>query len=412
MTNFNIPSELIALAKMFKEIGYDLYLAGPTLRNMLMNLPVDRYTVESIASLNQVVEMLRPIKNARVLQTGVGTLLINIKQDNRQVEIEYSAFDKELLFYIIPQMPQALAPEPHLIPRLHDFSINCIYYDILTKTLINPVKGLEDLNNRVLRIILSDPAVALQSQPVKIFQMVRLSCQLDLTIDEATYTAAKDCVAALKTLKRNDFMLEFNYILLADTLHPRVKTARQIVAKGLSMLKDLGVWEVTVPGFAYTHKEAEQADSAEANIPLRLAALLQDLETAKYVLSSKGLDYENAVKEEVFYILKAKDYIGKGEKEIILALAQIPLDAFISAGKLWSNDLLLTAQKIKKDSSIITVDQLAISGRDIMQLTGAKGKRIAKIREKLYQQVVFQPHNNNYQFLAQKAGELYKEFNK
>ena len=63
-----------------------------------------------------------------------------------------------------------------------DFTINALFYDIATFSVIDYVGGLEDLRAGVVRSI-GDPDVRFHEDPVRMLRAIALAARLDFTID-------------------------------------------------------------------------------------------------------------------------------------------------------------------------------------------------------------------------------------
>ena len=66
-----------------------------------------------------------------------------------------------------------------------DFRVNALYYDIADFSVIDFVGGIEDLEQKDLRLI-GDPATRYREDPVRMLRAARLAAKLDFTIDPAT----------------------------------------------------------------------------------------------------------------------------------------------------------------------------------------------------------------------------------
>jgi poly(A) polymerase len=64
-----------------------------------------------------------------------------------------------------------------------DFTINALFYDIATYSIIDYVGGLHDLENRLIRSI-GDPGVRFLEDPVRMLRAVVFAARLDFWIDE------------------------------------------------------------------------------------------------------------------------------------------------------------------------------------------------------------------------------------
>ncbi len=66
-----------------------------------------------------------------------------------------------------------------------DFTVNALYYDIADFSVLDFCNGMEDLDNRLLRMI-GDPDTRYREDPVRMLRAIRLAVKLDLQIEENT----------------------------------------------------------------------------------------------------------------------------------------------------------------------------------------------------------------------------------
>jgi poly(A) polymerase len=74
-----------------------------------------------------------------------------------------------------------------------DFTINALFYDIATFSIIDYVGGLDDLRAGIIRSI-GDPMVRFQEDPVRMMRAVAIASRLDFSIDQPIL----DAIAALR----------------------------------------------------------------------------------------------------------------------------------------------------------------------------------------------------------------------
>jgi poly(A) polymerase len=63
-----------------------------------------------------------------------------------------------------------------------DFTINALFYDVATKSVIDYVGGLEDLEKRIIRSI-GDPHVRFAEDPVRMFRAAIFGARLGFDLD-------------------------------------------------------------------------------------------------------------------------------------------------------------------------------------------------------------------------------------
>ena len=71
-----------------------------------------------------------------------------------------------------------------------DFTINALFYDIATFSVIDYVGGLEDLRAGIVRSI-GDPDVRLNEDPVRMLRAIAIAARLDFTIEPSLLAAIR-----------------------------------------------------------------------------------------------------------------------------------------------------------------------------------------------------------------------------
>lgn len=69
-----------------------------------------------------------------------------------------------------------------------DLSINALYYDHKNSTVIDFVGGVDDLNNKIIRVI-GDPLLRYEEDPVRILRVIRFASKLKFSIETKTQLA-------------------------------------------------------------------------------------------------------------------------------------------------------------------------------------------------------------------------------
>jgi poly(A) polymerase len=75
--------------------------------------------------------------------------------------------------------------EQHEDATRRDFTVNAMYYDPATQTVLDYHHGMADVRARLLRMI-GDPATRYREDPVRMLRVVRFAAKLGFEIDEAT----------------------------------------------------------------------------------------------------------------------------------------------------------------------------------------------------------------------------------
>lgn len=96
--------------------------------------------------------------------------------------------------------------------KRRDFTINAIAYNIQSQQLVDPLGGLADLKQGILRMV--SPA-NLEDDPLRLLRAFRQAAQLNFTIEDRTRKAISDRAFLLKTIAAERVQAELNYIFAA-----------------------------------------------------------------------------------------------------------------------------------------------------------------------------------------------------
>jgi poly(A) polymerase len=93
-----------------------------------------------------------------------------------------------------------------------DFTVNALFYDIGTYSVIDYTGGLEDLQRRVIRCI-GDPAVRFQEDPVRMLRAIVLAARLGFGIESPIYEAIGEHRGAIEKSAQARLIEEYYKIL-------------------------------------------------------------------------------------------------------------------------------------------------------------------------------------------------------
>ena len=97
--------------------------------------------------------------------------------------------------------------------RRRDFTINAIAYNISSQQLVDPLGGVQDLQQKVLRMVSPNN---LSDDPLRLLRAYRQAAQLNLTIEPNTRKAIGDRANLLSTVAAERVQAELNYIFASS----------------------------------------------------------------------------------------------------------------------------------------------------------------------------------------------------
>jgi poly(A) polymerase len=110
-----------------------------------------------------------------------------------------------------------------------DFTVNALYYDPRSETIIDYHHGVSDLEQKKLRMI-GDPVTRYREDPVRMLRAVRLAAKLDFTLDEATRAPIRELSGLIENVPPPRL---FDEMLKLLTSGHSVKCVAQLRAEGL-----------------------------------------------------------------------------------------------------------------------------------------------------------------------------------
>jgi len=205
------PDALKVLYRLH-EHNYVAYLVGGSVRDLLLDRRPKDFDIGTSAHPHQVKKLFRNCwiigRRFRLAHVKFGTKTIEVATFRRQVDA--STPEVELAEFVPPDGTgngaheaadtdrQELAARRHrdrLIQRdntygtpeedafRRDFTVNALFYDIATFSIIDYVGGLDDLHSRMIRCI-GEPDERFLEDPVRMLRAVVLAARLEFTIDD------------------------------------------------------------------------------------------------------------------------------------------------------------------------------------------------------------------------------------
>src|SRR5438309_1170785 len=202
----DIDSDALKVLYRLRQFEHVAYLVGGSLRDLLLARRPKDFDIGTSAHPYQVKKLFRNCwiigRRFRLAHVRFGTKVIEVATFRRQVEPGEEVVQDGVpapVHHAAPAAPDrqpAAAPptDEHLIHRdntfgtpeedafRRDFTINALFYDIATFSVIDYVGGLDDLRAGIVRSI-GDPLVRFREDPVRMMRAVALASRLGFTLD-------------------------------------------------------------------------------------------------------------------------------------------------------------------------------------------------------------------------------------
>lgn len=438
MITIQLPNEVQHIINTIEQNGFEAYAVGGCVRDSILGRIPDDWDITTSAKPEDVKHMFR-----HTVDTGIqhGTVTVLINKEGYEVttyridgEYEDSRHPKEVSF-------TSLLSEDL---KRRDFTINAMAYNE-KRGLVDLFGGREDLQNGIIRCV-GDPTERFSEDALRIMRAVRFSAQLGYEIEEQTEVAIRALAQTLEHISVERIQVELVKLLVSA--HPDY----------MLRLYELGLTKVFLPEFDQImetqqnnphHMYSVGIHTIEAmkgvsnDKILRLTMLLHDIgKPATKVTDALGVDhfhghpnkgaemarsilkrlrFDNDTIDKVSLLILYHDY-GNAEKitpafarkliykvgidnfprllEIKKAdtLAQSMLDREKKLNKLLA--LRSVYEEVLEKDFCVSLKQLAVSGRDLIQLGMKPGKELGEVLNRLLEEVLEHPNFNTKDILV------------
>lgn len=443
-----IPGYALAVLQRLERFGYEAYVVGGCVRDSLMGCTPKDWDICTNATPRQTLEAFRRF---HVIKTGLKHGTVTVMSERKPIEVTTFRIDGE---YSDNRHPDAVTFVPHVEQDLsrRDFTINAMAYHPV-RGLVDAFGGQGDLEARLIRCV-GEPDARFQEDGLRIMRALRFAARYDFGIERETAFS----------IRRNRGLLEN---VSAERIFKELKGI--LAGRGaLGMLQAFpDVFSVIIPELApcigfcpqdgrplcdeWTHA-AFAVQAAPQEETLRLAMLLHDIakplcfspdargkdrfaghaergaEMARAILSR--LKSDNDTKETVSKLVgehsapfpatragmrRLVGRLGPGLVQQLFAVKRADNAAQAACGQ-GAMGREAAAQELRKAALLFdevleeppafTVRDLAINGRDLMQLGFGPGPVLGETLERLLADVQADKLANSREALLGAAAKL------
>ena len=269
-----IDEDALRVLYQLYRAGHTAYLVGGGVRDLLLGrFPKDF----DVATSARPAQVRRVFRNCRLI--GRRFRLAHIHFLDGKI-IELSTFRAQ---------PDAVGAEgdgpvtsdnkfgtPHLDALRRDFTINSLFYDVSTFSVIDYAGGLEDLHRGVIRTI-GDPRLRFQEDPVRMLRAIRFAARLGFSVEDETWKAMTELTYCIEKVPPPRVLEEWARLLEEGG-----------AARAFDLLDQVGLLEYLEPSLEAYLRLAERGEIAgdpDARLFFRLFAVADEYRHQEYRLS-------------------------------------------------------------------------------------------------------------------------------
>lgn len=178
------PDALYVMEKL-RHAGHISYLVGGSVRDLLLDQQPKDYDISTSAKPEEVKQLFR-----NCILIGRRFRLAHIRFGKKIIEVAtFRAGDTETDALIVRDNDWG-TPEQDVLRR--DFTINGLFYDPATETIIDFVDGYPDLKKNILRTI-GQPFLRFKQDPVRMIRLLKFQARFGFDIEPQALIALLEC---------------------------------------------------------------------------------------------------------------------------------------------------------------------------------------------------------------------------
>jgi poly(A) polymerase len=202
-----LDANAVRVVKTLKDAGYEAYIVGGAVRDLLVGMRPKDFDVATDATPEQVKALFR---RAFIIGRRFRLVHVVFGRGREHETIEVSTFRAYLDSAAAEQVggnektsKGQMADKTHVVdasgrvlrdnvwgPQIEDaarrdFTVNAMYYDPVTQTVVDYHGGLADARARLLRMI-GDAELRYREDPVRIIRVVRFAAKLGFALEPKT----------------------------------------------------------------------------------------------------------------------------------------------------------------------------------------------------------------------------------
>ncbi len=431
-----LPKKVLLIIENLQFHGYEAYAVGGCVRDSILARRPEDWDITTSAKPQEIKRLFR-----RTVDTGIehGTVTVLIGKDSFEVTTyrvdgvyEDGRHPKEVRF--TSRLEEDL--------QRRDFTINAMAYNDEVR-LVDVFGGMQDLNHHLIRCV-GDPEERFSEDALRILRAVRFSAQLNFPIEPNTAEAVRKLAPTLEKISAERIQAELVKLLVSP--HPeRIRDAYE-----------LGITKVILPEWdamagVEQNTPHHKYDVAEHTIRalkyvkrdkiLRLTMLFHDMgkpamrttdengrdhfkghalvseEIARRVM--RRLKFDNDTVKKVTRLVCYHDYrVEPTERNVRRAMNRIGVDLFpyylaVRMADAKAQSPYMRREKIEnivamrelyqevlRKEECVTLRQLAVSGRDLMDMGMKPGRELGSMLAELLEYVIDDPERNRKEILC------------
>ena len=444
---FDIPAYAEKALKMLSDSGYDSFIVGGAVRDMVMGLKPSDYDIATSALPSDIKNVFNGM---RIIETGIKHGTVTVISDDIPLEITTFRIEGN---YSDKRRPDKVTFTGKIKDDLsrRDFTCNALAYNHETG-LLDYFNGLKDIENKVIRCV-GDPGKRFSEDALRIMRALRLSSVLGFEIEDNTSAFIHSCKEYLGYVAKERIISEFALLLCGKDTGRVLRDFSDILFFIMPELKEMKGCSQNHPRHIYDvwNHTVCSVENIERIPELRLAMLFHDCgkpfvktvdgnnidhfyshakksaEIANEIMSRFRVS--NKIRNHVCELVELHDFIPEklSEKSFKRLISRLGFETVEELFKIRRADILsqnpeyigqslrdnesgyIKFCNIKDKELCFKIKDLEINGSDLLEIGFSESPLIGKVLSTLLDEVMSNKLKNNKCSLVKRAKEFLNE---
>ncbi len=205
---FDLPEDIIKILGILEDNGYEAYVAGGAVRDIIMGRIPHDYDVATSARPEEIKRLF-----SKTIDTGIKHGTVTVVYNKTGYEITTFREDGQYNDGRHPDRVEYVTNVRSDVKR-RDFTINAMMFSP-KRGLVDLFGGRRDISNKLIKCV-GNPEIRFREDALRMLRAVRFSAELGFRIDFRVEKAIKKCAALIKRVSNERILEELNKILLSD----------------------------------------------------------------------------------------------------------------------------------------------------------------------------------------------------
>ena len=388
----------VAIIKRLRETGHQALLAGGCVRDMLLGRRPKDYDVATSATPEQVMALFR-----RRREVGVQFGVVIVGLGGQWVEV--ATFRSDLAYADGRHPERVVFSDARQDALRRDFTVNGMFLDPVTRSVIDHVGGRADLRRKVIRAI-GDPAQRFREDHLRMVRAVRFATQLDFRIVRTTDQAIRHAAEHIQRISAERVRDELAMILAS----PRR-------ADGVGLLDRTRLLPHLWSGDSWPPERVRLSQAVLERLPRRcsfelgLGAMLTGIQPSRADRACRALACSNPTRKAVVWLLGKQSTLRQKQQLELADLKQLmqsdffdELLALVRARLLSEDEPLAPYRRVRRRAAAIRPEAVApeplVNGRDLMAMGLTPGPPFSSLLNAVYRAQLNEEIHGRHQALS------------